>query len=102
MKKNKKNEELQSRRAFFKKAAKGALPILAAAVLAGAPSILKAAEKTPSGCNYGCSYSCYQRCANNCDNSCRNSCAGRCAQGCDATCRVNCFTACQGLGRMGY
>ena len=29
MKKNGKNEELQSRREFFKRAAKGALPILA-------------------------------------------------------------------------
>lgn len=58
MKKNKKNEELQSRRAFFKKAAKGALPILAAAVLAGAPSILKAAENTPSGCNYSLGMEC--------------------------------------------
>lgn len=31
MKKNGKNEELQSRREFFKRAAKGALPILAGA-----------------------------------------------------------------------
>lgn len=33
MKKNGKNEELQSRREFFKRAAKGALPILAGAAL---------------------------------------------------------------------
>ena len=37
MKKNERNEELQSRREFFKKAAKGALPILGAMVLANAP-----------------------------------------------------------------
>lgn len=36
MVKNEKNEELQSRREFFKKAAKGALPILGAVVLASA------------------------------------------------------------------
>lgn len=36
MEKNK-NEELQSRRDFFKKAAKGVLPILGAVVLSGAP-----------------------------------------------------------------
>lgn len=34
MEKNKNNEELQSRREFFKKAAKSALPILGAVVLA--------------------------------------------------------------------
>lgn len=33
MNKNGKNEELQSRREFFKRAAKGALPILAGAAL---------------------------------------------------------------------
>lgn len=32
MKKNEKNEELQSRREFFKKAAKSALPILGLAI----------------------------------------------------------------------
>ena len=42
MEKNKKNEELQSRREFFKQAAKGALPVLGAILLANTPSILKA------------------------------------------------------------
>ena len=41
---NKKNEELQTRREFFKKAAKGALPILGAIVLAGTPGILAVAK----------------------------------------------------------
>ena len=44
MVKNEKNEELQSRREFFKKAAKGALPILGAVVLASAPGLANAAE----------------------------------------------------------
>lgn len=52
MKKNEKNEELQSRREFFKKAAKGALPILGAILLSGAPQILNAAEKSPMGFCY--------------------------------------------------
>ena len=49
--KTKKNEELQSRREFFKKAAKGALPILGAILLAGMPNVVNAAQKTPMGCN---------------------------------------------------
>lgn len=52
MKKNVKNEELQSRREFFKKAAKGALPILGAILLSGAPQILNATEKSPMGFCY--------------------------------------------------
>ena len=54
MKKNEKNEELQSRREFFKKVAKGALPILGAIVLANAPAVINAAEKAPMGCRYSC------------------------------------------------
>ena len=50
------NEELQSRREFFKKAAKGALPILGAMMLAGMPETVKAITKT--GCDYTCKASC--------------------------------------------
>ena len=52
MKKNEKNEELQSRREFFKKAAKSALLILGAILLSGAPQIINAAEKSPMGFCY--------------------------------------------------
>ena len=38
-----KNNELQSRREFFKKAAKGILPLIGGIILAGSPSIVKAA-----------------------------------------------------------
>lgn len=41
MKKNGKNEELQSRREFFKRAAKGALPILAGAALLSSPILVR-------------------------------------------------------------
>ena len=47
---NKKKDELQNRREFFKKAAKGALPILGAIVLANVPGILKAADAHGTGC----------------------------------------------------
>lgn len=83
MKKNKKNEELQSRREFFKRAAKGALPILVAGVLAGMPSILNAAEESPMGCNYGCNGSCQ---------GCRGTCTG--CSGCGGQCRQSCSSGC--------
>ena len=79
MKKNGKNEELQSRREFFKKAAKGALPILGAIVLANAPAIANAAEEAPMGCHYGCSAVCST-----------SACQGTCAGGCRFTCTHGC------------
>ncbi len=88
-KKNVKNEELQSRREFFKKAAKGALPILGAVILAGAPQVLNAAEpKDPMGCTkYGCG-------------TCTGSCRGNCKGGCQTTCSGGCKNyACKGVAK---
>ena len=85
MKKNKNNEELQSRREFFKKAAKGVLPIIGAVVLASAPGIVRAADSTPMGCNNGCYGSCHGTCA---------SCASQCSVGCGGYCRKNCSSGC--------
>ena len=79
MEKNKKNEELQTRREFFKKAAKGALPILGAIVLANSPVIAKATESTPSGCHYGCTAVCStSACQGTCSGGCRFTCSGGC------------------------
>lgn len=66
------NEELQSRREFFKKAAKGALPILAGALLMSNPVVSQAAESSMScaGCN--------NRCMNSCFNTCHSSCRAYC------------------------
>ena len=79
MKKNGTNEELQSRREFFKKAAKGALPILGAIVLANAPAIANAAEEAPMGCKYGCTAVCST-----------SACQGTCSGGCRFTCTHGC------------
>ena len=77
--KMKKNEELQSRREFFKKAAKGALPILGAVLLANAPMISQAADVSSTYCNH---------CNSNCVNGCRT--------GCHRGCGSSCYTNCQG------
>lgn len=84
-------KELQSRREFFKKAAKGALPILGAIVLTNAPSIVNSAESeycTCSGsckgtCSGGCQATCYTECYNACKGTCKGSCQGSCSGGCD-------------------
>lgn len=81
MKKNEKNEELLSRREFFKSAAKGALPILALTVFG--PTILSSCEKKDdkkesSGCGKSCSGGCDDGCTNNCDSLCGGDCWAYC------------------------
>ena len=87
----KKNEELQSRREFFKKAAKGALPILGAIILAGAPTILKAAQEPITGCDGSCKYTCSGRCDGTCSGSCKTTCSGRCDGTCSGSCKSTCM-----------
>jgi len=85
MKKNINNEELQSRREFFKKAAKGALPILGGIVLANVPSVLKASESCT--CAVGCQNTCYGRCSGTCDGGCKGTCSWSCGQNCTKSSR---------------
>lgn len=79
MKKNKNNEELQTRREFFKKAAKGVLPIIGAVVLASAPGIVRAADNGSLGCTS-------DACKFTCAGTCKGYCGGKCARSCSAGC----------------
>ena len=94
MDKKEKNEELQTRREFFKKAAKSALPILGAIVLSNAPIIADANEV--EGCDYGCQGSCWSSCQSSCRGYCSSGCTGSCSGGCKATCSNSCNA---GLGQ---
>ena len=104
MKEQKKNEELQSRRDFFRNAAKAALPIFAATVMFSNPIIAKTIE-TPMDCNYGCSGSCYGSCSGSCASgclggcsasACRVDCTYSCSGGCERTCTGSCMASCMG------
>lgn len=94
--------ELQSRRDFFKKAAKSALPILGAIVLAGMPNVVKAAE-TPMGCETTCSgacrdnchYTCLDTCRGGCNDTCSRTCKGRCTYTCEGSCTNTCEGTCK-------
>ena len=92
MEKNERNEEILSRREFFKNAAKAALPILGAVVLASHPVVSKAAETTVSGCGMSCKFSC----VGSCRGGCRTSCSGTC----ETTCKGGCKNyACKGVAK---
>lgn len=89
MEKKKQNEELQSRREFFKEAAKKTLPVLAFTMLSS--SILTSCEKDnyrnggtggSGGCNDGCSHSCSGSCNDTCSGSCESNCAWGCSYNC--------------------
>lgn len=73
------NEELQSRREFFKDAAKASLPIFGLAILG--TGLFSSCDKddkkkeTTQKCN-GCSGSCESSCSGSCDDSCTGDCDG--------------------------
>lgn len=92
------NEELQSRREFFKKAAKATLPMIAAVALASAPAIVNASEAAPMGCTGTCYGACYGGCKG-CSTTCTGTCSHSC-RGCSTTCTGGCsHYACKGVGK---
>ncbi len=89
--KSNKNEELKSRRDFFKKAAKSTLPILGTVVFS--QILLTSCDwpwvddpDGPVGCS-GCSGSCDSSCSGSCDEDCTDVCAYGCTGSCDGTTR---------------
>ena len=80
MSNSKKNEELQSRREFFKQAAKAALPVVGAAIMASVPFVKSEAA---TGCyNGGCMYGCDGGYNDSCYGSCKGTCNASCIYGC--------------------
>ena len=85
MDKKERNEEIQSRREFFKNAAKSALPILGVAFLVSNPIVAKASEAM--GCSIsGCKGTCEHSCDGSCVSECRLACNNRCVNTCEYTC----------------
>ena len=88
MEEKNKREEIQSRREFFKKAAKVALPVVGAAILSSVPfmnveAVTGCEHCTTScyvGCEGGCKSGCYQGCYGGCENTCSGTCSGGCAR----------------------
>ena len=90
MEEKNKKDDLQSRRDFFKKAAKAALPIVGTIVLANMPSLMNAAEMAPMGCDYGCTNTCSGACKGTCRETCSTTCYDQCYNACKTTCKGTC------------
>lgn len=100
--KSRRNDELQSRREFFKRAAKGALPIIGLLVLG--PTVLTACGKDEdedigggsskgcSGCTAQCQSACKYLAATN-PGTCRGT---TCSNECKSACRTSCMGSCRG------
>ena len=69
-------EELQSRRQFFKSAAKVALPVLGAVVFANLP-VQSQARPVCGECGRSCTGTCTGTCSGTCKGSCAGSCSGQ-------------------------
>ena len=103
--------ETQNRREFFKEAARKALPILGAVVLANSPIFAQVRglnkgycssckDDCTNGCSSGCSRSCKTDCQINCKGSssttlkgcreCENACGGGCKESCSHRCDGSC------------
>ena len=98
MKEKKQNEEIQSRREFFKEAAKKALPVIGAIALASSPIIAQTANRTDP---MGCTGTCYGMCVGSCK-GCEYTCSGTCKNGCTGcryTCSGTCKNGCMGVSR---
>lgn len=91
-------QKLQTRREFFKKAAKGVLPILGMTILG--PAILSSCEKEDpdetGGDSGGSSSSGGSKRCSNCSASCFS---GRCTAGCSTVCTGSCKNGCYASSR---
>lgn len=95
------NEELQSRREFFKKAAKAALPVVGAVVLSSLP-IVKS-EAATLDCNGSCMNSCFWSCQGSCETSCDRTCDCTCQGNCKTGCYKECYGTCSaGCAKQAY
>ncbi len=92
-----KPEEIQSRREFFKKAAKATLPVLGAFVLSSLP--LQQVEA--QGCST-CTGGCFTGCKYSCDRSCETTCRFGCKTGCKSVCKGSCLGGCKGSVRFDH
>lgn len=103
------SKEIQTRREFFKRAAKGILPIIGSVAIVGMPIKIFAKEEPRMGCSGckdecflgcgGCAYGC-EGCTGTCNDGCQSTCVGGCSGECQGNCKDdcvgNCYKTCQG------
>ena len=94
MDEKKKNDELQTRRQFFKNAAKRILPIVGAIALSNPIIQASTRNEAPCSCYGTCSGGCYIACSGGCEQGCVGGCYTTCLTGCNITCQNTCRNSC--------
>ena len=85
------NKGIQSRREFFKKTAKAALPILGMVIMTQiSPTAIHAATNCDT-----CSGSCLTLCEGTCAGSCKGDCDSSCKDSCEGSCNGSCGDKCK-------
>ena len=85
-----KNQEIISRRNFFKRSASAILPALAAITL---PNVLTSCEIEDDEWEIeatGCMKTCTGKCSGVCGAACQSNCTGSCSTGCTGSCSKMC------------
>ena len=90
MDQKKRNEEIQSRREFFKNAVRSALPILGTILLANVPMVSKAVQEEKMNCSYSCTAWCADNCSGRCKGGCTTACERTCSSYCNSTSSGTC------------
>lgn len=92
MKEENKKEEIQSRREFFKNAAKAVLPVVGAVALANVQILAHASNTSSMSCPRACKDSCAADCtgcSTCCQGGCKTTCSGTCHNTCSGTCKYH-------------
>jgi CXXX repeat radical SAM target protein len=76
------DSKLQTRREFFKSAAKATLPVLGAVLLSQVAVAPALAATQCDGCSGACVSTCEGRCMGACEGTCTGSCTGSCSRTC--------------------
>ena len=84
-------KETQTRRQFFKEAARKTLPIFGAMALINNPVIARTLHVVSNDCNNSsCTNSCIDVCRNSCNTMCHKGC-----KGCNGSCEGSCLDSCK-------
>lgn len=93
---NNKENELLSRRSFFRKVSQSMLPVVGAIILSNLPVSSNALTKESYDCNGQCAAICGGQCSTGCGTGCTGTCEGSCKTSCNEGCATYCNGTCNG------
>lgn len=99
MKTNEENEKDFSRREFFKRVMKVALPAIASIALLSLPLPVEAKVCRGGTCLGTCDSTCKESCHGMCRGTCKAACQDNCSDYCKGGCKFSCSGTCKGSSK---